>query len=168
MKRYFIPALALAVLTLGRVPAGVSQMQVYNDADSRELQAFRLTDDLVERYRSATMAFVDWGKAHPEAKDPDDKDDEKKKASDITISDMAAHMSSKPQFQAILISKGITARQYFETMLVLVTAMAAVDMEREGQKVGTVQGVSPANLDYVKRNHDHLTVILKQMAGTDQ
>jgi hypothetical protein len=53
-------------------------------------------------------------------------------------------------------------------MLVLVTAMAAVDMEREGQKVGTVQGVSPANLDYVKRNHDHLTVILKQMAGTDQ
>ena len=46
MKRYFIPVLALAVLMLGRVPAGVSQKQLYNDADSRELLAFRLTDDL--------------------------------------------------------------------------------------------------------------------------
>ena len=45
--------------------------------------------------------------------------------------------------------------------------MAAVDMEREGRRSHTVQGVSPANLDYVKRNHDHLTEILKQMAGTD-
>ncbi len=168
MKRYLIPALALAVLMLGKTPSGVAQMQVYNDADSRELQAFRLTDDVVERYRSATMAFIDWGKAHPGVTLNDDKDDEKKKASDSTISDMAAHMSSIPQFQAILLSKGITARQYVETMLVLVTGMAFVDMERDGQKVNAAQGVSPANLDYVKRNHDHLTVILKQMAGTDQ
>ena len=105
MNRYFIPALALAVLMLGKVPACVAQMQVYNDADSRELQAFRLTDDLVERYRSATMAFVDWGKSHPDAKTPDDKEDEKKKASDITIGDMAAHFASIPQFQVILVSR---------------------------------------------------------------
>ena len=78
MKKYLLSALALALLALGGLRAARAQLQPFNDADTRELQAFRLTDDMVEHYRSAIVALLEYGKAHPsENKVDDDKEDRK-------------------------------------------------------------------------------------------
>ena len=167
MKKYLLSALALALLALGGLRTACAQLQPFNDADTRELQAFRLTDDLVEHYRSATVALLEYGKAHPSENKVDDDKDSKK--GDVTLSDMAAGMSRAHFFVSILQSKGISPRQYVETMLILVGGYSAIAMQREGQ-MATVKPspiISAANLDYIKRNYDHISTLLASTNGSD-
>ena len=65
MKKYFFSALAFVLLAFGGMRTASAQLHPFNDADTRELQSFRLNDDIVERYRSATLALMEYAKAHP-------------------------------------------------------------------------------------------------------
>ncbi len=165
MKKLFLSALALTLLMLGGLRTVRAQYQPFNDADTRELQAFRLSDEMVEHYRSATLALMEYSKAHPSK---DSSDDEKSSKKELTLSDMVAGMSRAPQFAPILQSKGISPRQYVETMIILVGGYSAIAMQREGQmaNVKPTPIISTANLDYIKRNYDHLSTLLTSMAGT--
>jgi hypothetical protein len=168
MKKCIFSVWVLTLLVVGGSRTACAQFQPFNEADTRELQAFRLNDDLVERYRNATLALMEYAKAHPSK---DDSDDEKasKKSPDLTLSDMVTGMSKAPQFTSLLQSKGISPRQYVETMLVLVGGYSAIAMQREGQ-MATVKPtaiISAANLDYIKRNYDHLSTLLAGMSGSD-
>jgi hypothetical protein len=165
MKKYSL-SLALALLLMGGLRTVCAQFQPFNDSDTRELQAFRLNDDLVEHYRSATVALMEYSKAHPSKDDSADDKDSKK---ELTLSDMVRGMSRAPQFEPILRSKGISPRQYIETMIILVGGYSAIAMQREGQ-MATVKPtpiISTANLDYIKRNYDHLSTLLASTSGSD-
>src|SRR5579871_6998374 len=112
MKKCLFAA-ALTLLMLSGLRTASAQFQPFNAADTRELQAFRLTDDLVEHYRSATVALMEYGKAHPSENEDDNDKDSKK--DDVTLSDMVNGMSKAHFFVSILQSKGISPRQYVET-----------------------------------------------------
>jgi len=88
MKRHACTTLVLFALVAGGMRAGLARKPLFTAADTQELLSFRLTDDMVEHYRSATMAFAAWGKAHPNDVDKDD-DDQK----GDTINDMVSHFS---------------------------------------------------------------------------
>jgi hypothetical protein len=167
MKKYLFSATLILFLILSGLRTAFAQFQPFNAADTRELQAFRLTDDLVEHYRSATVALMEYGKAHPsESEDDNDKDSKK---GDVTLSDMVNVMSKAHFFASILQSKGISPRQYVETMLILVGGYSAIAMQREGQ-TATVRSspvVSAANMDYIKRNYDHISTLLASTNGSD-
>jgi hypothetical protein len=169
MKNYVISTLVVIALMLGGVCAGSAQLAVFNAADTHELLAFQLNDDLVQRYHNATMAFIEWGKAHQNEKSKMDDDTTTKKMSDVTISDMTANLTRHPEVQAVFLSKGITPRQYIETMIVLMPGLAMVTMEREGHP--SAKGspvVSAPNLDYIRKNYDHLSKVLDEMSGPNQ
>ena len=163
MKRYFGAALVLFALVVAGTFTGVAQKPLFTAADTQELLAFKLTDQGVDGYYKGTMAVAAFAKAHPEMKfnDPD----ENKDASDTTLSDMVAHFSKFPQFDSIMRSNGISTRQYVDTMMVLVSGMVMVDMELQGMKSKPSPILSAANLDYIKKNHDHLTKIMTEMGG---
>ena len=165
MKKCLFAA-ALTLLMLSGLHTASAQFQPFNAADTKELQAFRLTDDLVEHYRSATVALMEYGKAHPSENEVDDDKDSKK--GHVTLTDMVAGMSRAHQFVSILKSKGISPRQYIETMLILVGGYSAIAMQREGQ-IATVKPtpiISAANLDYIKRNYDHISTLLASTNGS--
>ncbi len=163
MKRYVGIALVLFALMVTGTRVGVAQKPLFTAADTQELLSFKLTDQGVDGYYKATMAVAAFAKAHPEMKfnDPD----ENKDASDTTLSDMVAHFSKFPQFDSIMRSNGISTRQYVDTMMVLVSGIVMVDMERQGLKYKPSPIISAANLDYIKKNHDHLTKIMTEMGG---
>jgi hypothetical protein len=163
MKRHVCISFALIAMMIAGSQISVAQKPLFSAADTQELLAFKLTDQVVDGYYKGTMAVAAFAKAHPEMKfnDPD----ENKDASDTTISDMVAHFSKFPQFDSIMRSNGISTRQYVDTMMVLVPGMAMVDMERQGLKFKPSPILSPANLDYIKKNHDHLTKIMTEMGG---
>ena len=165
MKRFACTTFVLLALTMSGTQAGVAQKPLFSAADTQELLSFRLTDDMVEHYRSATMAFAAWGKAHP--KDVD-KDDDDKGGSDMSISDMASHFAKHPQFEMVMRSNGITPRQYIDTMFVLTTGLVMVDMQKEGQATKPSPILSAANLDYIRKNHDHLEKIAKEMGESGE
>ncbi|HXC95163.1 MAG TPA: hypothetical protein VNU92_05650 [Edaphobacter sp.] len=168
MKRIVCAALVLFALMATGTSRGVAQKPLFTAADTQELLAFKLTDQGVENYYKATMAVGTWAKAHPNTKFHDD--DENKDASDTTISDMVAHFSKFPQFDALMKSNGLTTRQYVDTFMILVPGLAMVDMEREGQKFKPSPIISAANVDYIRKNHDHITKLMTEMAsaGGDQ
>ena len=169
MKKYLVGTLALIALVVCGAQPGFAQKAPFNPADTRELLAFQLNDDLIQRYHNATMAFIDYGKAHPNMKYPSDDEQTSKSEADITISDMTAAYSKHPEFGAMLLSKGITPRQYVETMIILVPGITVVAMEKEGHP--SAKGspiVSAANLDYIRKNYDRLSKVLGEMSGSDQ
>jgi hypothetical protein len=54
-------------------------------------------------------------------------------------------------------------------MIILVGGYGAIAMQREGQ-MATVKPtpiISAANLDYIKRNYDHLSTLLASTSGSD-
>jgi len=163
MKKFVSATLVLFALMAASTRAGIAQKPLFTAADTQELLAFKLTDQNVDGYYKATMAVAAFAKAHPEMKfnDPD----ENKDASDTSLSDMVAHFSKFPQFDSIMKSNGISTRQYVDTMMVLVPGMVMVDMERQGMKYKPSPILSAANLDYIKKNHDHLTKIMTEMGG---
>ena len=169
MKNYLISMLTLIALVLGGVDAGIAQKPLFNAADTHELLTFQLNDDLIGRYHNATMAFIEWGKAHQNemAKD-EDNDKTSKNASDTTISDMAAGLTKHPQFEIVMRSKGITPRQYVDTMLVFTTGLTMIAMEKQGMAHKESPILSAANMDYIKRNYDRLSKIADEMAGGNQ
>jgi hypothetical protein len=160
MKKFACTTLVLFALMMSGTHPGFAQKPLFSAADTQELLSFRLTDDMVEHYRSATMAFAAWGKAHP--KDVD-KDDDDKGASDVSISDMVSHFTKHPQFEILMRSNGITPRQYIDTMFVFTTGLIMVDMQKEGQASKPSPILSAANLDYIRKNHDRLEKIAKEM-----
>jgi hypothetical protein len=160
MKRFACTTLVLFALMMSGTHSGLAQKPLFSAADTQELLAFRLTDDMVEHYRSATMAFAAWGKAHPKDVDRDDDD---KGGSDATINDMVAHFNKHPQFELVMRSNGISPRQYVDTMMVLMSGLIMVDMQKEGQATKPSPILSAANLDYIRKNHDHLEKIAKEM-----
>jgi hypothetical protein len=169
MKNYLIRTLAVIVLVMGGVNASIAQKPLFNAADTHELLTFQLNDDLIERYHNATMAFIEWGKAHQnETFKDDDNDKTSKNASDTTISDMTAGFTKHPQFEIVMRSKGITPRQYVDTMLVLIPGLAMVAMDKQGMAHKDSPIISAANIDYIKRNYDHLSKIANEMAGGNQ
>jgi len=164
MKRYVLSALAISLLMISGARSARAQFPAFNDADTRELQAFQLNDGLVDHYRDATIAYSQYAKAHA-IKDPVD-DAPVPKGHELTLTEMANGMAKAPQFEATLRSKGITPRQYIETMIILTAGLAGVDMEREGQiKVKPSPALSAANLQYIKQHHDHLEEVLKSLAS---
>jgi hypothetical protein len=165
MKRFACTTLVLFALLMSGTHPGLAQKPLFSAADTQELLSFRLTDDMVEHYRSATMAFTAWGKAHPKDIDRDDDDN---KGSDATISDMVAHFNKHPQFEALMRSNGITPRQYIDTMFVLTSGLVMVDMQKEGQAIKPSPILSTANLDYIRKNHDRLEKITKEMGEASQ
>ena len=166
MKKYFLLVLVFTLLAFGGMRTASAQLHPFNDADTRELQAFRLNDDIVERYRNATLALMEYAKAHPSKDDSDDEKDSKK--GEPSISDLVSGMSKSPQLPSIMQSKGISPRQYVETMLVLVTGYSSASMKREGQQAAMKPSpiVSTVNMEYIKRNYDHLGTMRSSIAGT--
>jgi hypothetical protein len=167
MKKHVCTTLVLFALMTGGLRTGLAQKPLFSAADTQELLSFRLTDDIVAHYHNATMAFAAWGKAHPNDVERDD-DDQRKDASDVTINDMVAHFNKHPRFEALMQSNGITPRQYIDTMFVLTSGLVLVDMEKEGHPVKASPILSSANLDYIRKNHDHLEKIAQEMGGASQ
>lgn len=169
MKNHLISTLTLTAVILGGMSVSSAQAPLFNAADTHELQTFQLNDDLVQCYQNATMAFVEWGKAHQNEKGKGDDDSTSKNASDVTISDMTAAFTKHPGLEAIFLSKGIAPRQYVDTMIVLIPGLTMVAMERQGHpSLKASPAVSPANLDYIRKNYDRLIKVVDQMSGPNQ
>jgi hypothetical protein len=163
MKKHICTTLVLFAVMAGGLRTGLAQKPLFTAADTAELLSFRLTDDMVAHYYSATMAFTAWGKAHPNDIDRDD-DDQK----GDTINDMVAHFNKHPQFEALMRSNGISPRQYIDTMFVFTSGLVMVDMEKQGLPTKPSPILSAANLDYIRKNHDHLEKIAQEMGGASQ
>jgi len=65
-------------------------------------------------------------------------------------------------------SNGITPRQYIDTVFVFTSGIIMVDMEKQGQATKPSPILSAANLDYIRKNHDRLEKIAKEMGGAGQ
>lgn len=113
------------------------------DADTKEVRSYTLTDSALAKYTDATQRLA----ALP-ANRANACDDEGAQ----TLAQMAAKLDAAPGAQAAIKAAGMTSREYVVfSMSLLQNGLAAWAMSQPGGKLPP--GVSKANVDFI-REHD--------------
>lgn len=132
----------LAALTMLPIAPRLASAQ---DADTKEVQRYTLTETGLAKYAQATknLASVPGGAAC------DDDDDD---AGAGSLDEMAAKLDAVPGAKAAIQSAGMTSREYvLFSMSLLQNGMAAWAASQPGGALPA--GVSKANVDFLKK-HD--------------
>ena len=146
--------LALAVLlTFPGVAVG-------QDADTREINAYRLTDAALAKYVRAARAMAPVVKAQDEEDEEDEEDDDSP-----SIAKLVAWYDAKPEARRAITGAGLTTREYVVFTFALFQAgMGAWMVEQQGWSKLPPE-FARANVEFYQRHRaslDSLTAELKQ------
>jgi hypothetical protein len=146
------------VFAASPVPAAQSaKNKNNNDSDQKELYAYVLTMDKIQKLNAASKDLREWASKNPKAAELDN-DNSLEKGS---ISESARALETKaPEAVAILRKNGLTAREYMVLMFTLLQTSILVGAKKAGQmpeytKEATAL-VNPANLTFVEQHWDEL------------
>jgi hypothetical protein len=146
-------AFALGVLV---VAPAVSHAQNMEDADTREISGYKLTEAGLGKYTQATRNL----KGLPIDDCDEDSDDDSDARS---LSEAVAKMDSAPGAKAAVQSAGMTTREYVVfTFSLMQSGTAAWALEQPGGKLPP--GVSQANVDFFRA---HAADMKKMGDGSD-
>lgn len=142
--------IAGALLAASTILLAVPRLASAQDADTKEVLRYTLTDAGLAKYTQAAKRLAALPGGGPGACDDEDSDDEDTEAQ--SLNEMAAILDAIPGAKAAIQSTGMTTREYILfSMSLLHNGVAAWAI---GQPGGTLPpGVSKANVDFVKK-HD--------------
>jgi hypothetical protein len=114
------------------------------DADTREVQNYVLTDAGLSKYTQATKKLAALPRASASSCEDDDSDAQ-------SLSDMVAKLDAVPGVKSAIQSAGMTTREYITfSMSLLQTGLAATMVGQSGGKLPA--GVSKANVDFYNKH----------------
>jgi hypothetical protein len=145
--RRIAASIALTIL-LATVQAQTKR-QAADDPDQKELYAYVLTMDKVQKLDGATKGLEELSKKHPEVKD---------EGNAKSLDEMVQKFQKYPDAMAVLAKNGITPREYAVGIMTLVQAGMAVGMKKSGTykeyPPQMLKLVSKPNLDFVEQHWD--------------
>jgi hypothetical protein len=143
----------LAILLFMLSLASTQQASAAEDKDDREVAAFRLNMDKVNRFATASKGLVQYRKEH---KDSDDSDQDSQ-----TLDAMVSKMNAHPALVKIIQDARMTPREYALTTLTLVTTGIAVSMKKQGVLKEYPASVSRENAAFIEQNYAKIESLLK-------
>lgn len=155
------------VITMYCALAGALRAQ---DADTREIAAYRLTDVTLAKYIRASRALAAVAKpVAPDTADDEEadeeEDDEEEGDNEKSITEVVAEYDANPAARRAITSAGLTTREYVVFTFALFQAgMAAWLVEQQGWSQ-LPRDVSRPNVEFYQRHKaaiDSVTAELKQ------
>ena len=154
--RLWVLALAL-LLALPRFATG-------QDADTREINAYRLTDATLAKYVRAARAMAPAVKAAQDAEDEDDADEEESPS----ISKLVAWYDAKPEARRAITGAGLTTREYVVFTFALFQAgMGAWMVEQQGWSKLPPE-FARANVEFYQRHRASLDSLTAELKPRDE
>jgi hypothetical protein len=136
-----------------------------DDPDQKELFAYALTMDKIQKMANATTALMAEGKRHPEMNNDSNSDSK-------NLDEMVKKLQKYPEVVSILSKNGLTPREYAVGFFTLLQASIAVGSKKSGMykeyPPKMLQVVSKANLDFMDQHFDEIQKITAAMQGRDQ
>jgi hypothetical protein len=151
---------------VGVLLVALASSALAQDADSREIAAFRLTDATLAKFIRASRAMAAVAKATPA--DTTDADDESE--SSPAIAEIAAFYDANPAARRAITGAGLTTREYVVFTFALFQAgMGAWLVEQQGWSK-LPPDFARANVEFYQRHKaqlDSLTADLKNRTDTE-
>ena len=149
---------SLALLFTGSAFAQAKRASA-DDAAQKELYAYVLTMDKVQKLAGATKSLNELTKAHPEMKNSGD--DAK------TLDQTVAKLQKYPEVMAALNKNGLSPREYAVGIMTLIQASMAVGFKKTGTykeyPPDMLKLVNKANLDFVDTHYDQIKTMTEGM-----
>ncbi|HKA59279.1 MAG TPA: hypothetical protein VKD28_11755 [Gemmatimonadales bacterium] len=141
---FTVAAMALFALA-GNLPA--------QDADTREVSAYRFTDATLAKYVKAARALAALGKSMPADTSDDERDEEDEGAAGgMSIAELTAKYDAVPEARRAITSAGLTTREYVVFTYALFQAgMAAFVVEQQGWNK-LPPNVARSNVEFYQRH----------------
>jgi hypothetical protein len=151
-----ISSIALLLLCSTGAFAQTARRTAVDDPDMKELAAYTLTMDAVNKVDAANKAMIAAIRKDPRLapKDDDSTGDAK------TLTDMERKINGMPVMAAALKQAGMSARDYAKFMMAMMQASFAEMAKQMSAKAGkpfqTPEGVNPANITFVEQHQADL------------
>jgi hypothetical protein len=114
--------------------------QALDDADTKEIAAYQLTDAAFAKYTQATRGLGALAKSLPAVCDDDD--------SAQSLTGIAAKMDAVPGVKAAIQAAGMTSREYLVFSVALLQAGLVASLQQPGAQA--VPGVNMANVGFFR------------------
>jgi hypothetical protein len=142
--------------------AGQSSKHGPDSPDQKELLAYNLSMDKIQRLADTYKEMQAYQQKHPETA----KDDS---GSGKDINDQVAKLEAKdPEAVAIMKKHGFTTREFVVAMFTLIQATMIVGSKKDGHPIDPAKAnelVNPANQELVDKNWDAIQKINESMSG---
>ncbi len=156
--RSLFTVLCAASLAVSSASAQARKRASSDEAGQKELYAYVLSMDKIQKLSNATKGLNDLAKAHPEM-----KDEMKSDTLDGTVQQLQKH----PEVVATLAKSGLTAREYATGIMTLLQASIAVGFKKSGTykeyPPDMLKLVSKENLDFVDQHYDEIHKLTESM-----
>jgi hypothetical protein len=154
-KLFATAALILSLATASAAP------QATVDAEQKEVTAFRLNMDNVEKFGAATLAVQKLAHDNPALKKQMDEDSKNK-----TMQETISNIEQKfPAVAAAMRGAGLSAHDYVIMGAAIVSTTMAVGMKKQGALKQIPPSVSPENAAFVEQNYDKISAMLQKMTN---
>jgi hypothetical protein len=151
-----ISSLAIALVCSSTISAQGARRKAADDPDMKELAAYTLTMDALNKVDAANKAMIAAIQKNPSLKPKDDDAGGDAK----TLSDMERKINSMPVMASALKQSGISARDYAKfTMAMMQASFAEVAKQmsaKSGKPFQVPDGVNPANITFVEQHQADL------------
>jgi hypothetical protein len=159
--RRLIIAVCLASLSANAAPQGKSARR--EDPDMKEVTAFKLSMDNVNKFISASTALAKLQKENPDMRKSMDQETGPK-----TIDNSVKAIEKYPPVLAAIKDVGLSPREYVVMTGTLMGATMAVGMKKQGQLKEIPPSVSPENAAFVEQNYDKINASMTKLMSRQQ
>jgi hypothetical protein len=121
------------------------------DADTKEIDSYRLTMPVLQKMIVATKTAAAALKNDPKSRDSDATDDDNGDDSSASLSDMERKIDEMPHMRDGLKAAGLTAREFAIFEMCAVQAGMVAGLEKAGQHLTSPPaGIRPENVQFMK------------------
>ena len=162
--------LRLVVLALAALLLGTPGRSTAQDADSREVAAYRLSEATLAKFLRASRAMAAAAKPAPadtgddaEDRDDDDDDDDDDAEDSKSIAEIAAFYDANPAARRAITGAGLTTREYVVFSFALFQAgMGAWLVEQQGWSK-LPPDVARTNVEFYQRHKAQLDSVTAEL-----
>jgi hypothetical protein len=162
--------LRLVVLALAALLLGTPGRSTAQNADSREIAAYRLTEATLAKFLRAARVMAAVQKPHSADADDDaeDADDDEKDNDDPSLTQIAAKYDSIPAARRAITGAGLTTREYVVFTFALFQAgMGAWVVEQQGWSK-LPPDVARANVEFYQRHKAQIDSVTAELKNQDE
>jgi hypothetical protein len=131
--------------------AAMSAPATAQDADTKEIQSYRLTMPVLQKMIVATKTAAAAIKNDPKYRDSDAADDDNGDDSNASLSDLERKIDKMPHMKEGLEAAGLTAREFAVFEMCAMQAGMVAGLEKAGQHLTSLPaGIRPENVQFMK------------------
>lgn len=158
MQKFARSLSTAAALVLIGLPAFA---QGNSDADTREIETYRLTTQAMAKMEVVLQSIVEQAKKSPVAQAGDD--DDGPDMSNASLTETAAAIEKQPMAAAALKKAGFSAREYIVFTFALFQANAFAEMMKSGMMKELPEDANAANVKFVQAHAAEIESLKKMM-----